>query len=130
MKQIVSALVLVACFAHPSSGIAQDKQGEDGQSLISRGFQMMMEGVFKEAEPALDELQNLADNFEPWMREFAENAGPALRGLMEEIGDLSQYEAPERLPNGDIILRRKTPDMPETPWGDETGTNDQGAIDL
>jgi hypothetical protein len=35
--------------------------------------------------------------------------GPALRDLMDQVGDLSAYHAPEVLPNGDIIIRRKTP---------------------
>ena len=29
--------------------------------------------------------------------------------IMAMIDDLANYHAPERLPNGDIILRRKTP---------------------
>ena len=32
------------------------------------------------------------------------------RGIQHLIGDLNQYHPPEKLPNGDIILRRKTQD--------------------
>ena len=32
---------------------------------------------------------------------------------MAKVGDLSAYHAPEVLPNGDIIIRRKTPQETE-----------------
>ena len=50
-----------------------------------------------------------ADEMEPALRDFAERMGPALADLLEKIDDLSAYHPPEMLPNGDIILRRKTP---------------------
>jgi hypothetical protein len=34
---------------------------------------------------------------------------PALRDLGAMIGDLRNYHPPVKLPNGDIIIRRKTP---------------------
>ena len=37
---------------------------------------------------------------------------PHLAELADMIGDLGNYQAPERLPNGDIILRRKIPQAP------------------
>jgi len=39
--------------------------------------------------------------------------GPALRDLEEKIDDLNAYLPPEVLPNGDIIIRRKVPLLPE-----------------
>ena len=35
--------------------------------------------------------------------------GPALIELMAKIDDITAYYPPEILPNGDIIMRRKTP---------------------
>ena len=114
MRYIAPVLVCAA-LAAPLPILAQgaNEDGQSGGSLIEQGFEMLLEGFFKEAEPALDELQGLAESFEPMIRDFAESAGPALQELVDEIGDLSLYEAPERLPNGDIILRRKTPLKPE-----------------
>lgn len=79
---------------------------EDGLSLIERGAQLLMDGILKEMEPALDELADLG----PTLRDFAEEMGPALAELMAEIKDWSIYHPPEILPNGDIIIRRRTPE--------------------
>jgi hypothetical protein len=43
------------------------------------------------------------------------------------IGDFQNYEAPVKLPNGDILIRRK-PDAPVTPLAPRPGPN--GEIDL
>ena len=77
----------------PGAAWAQDGQ-DDAPGLIERGMRMMMEGLIDEMAPALDQLRNLTDQ-------------------------LDAYEAPEVLPNGDIIIRRKTPlapgDAPDAP---------------
>lgn len=70
---------------------------------------MLLEGLMKEMEPAIEELEGFADQIEPRFREFWGEMGPALRDLMDEIEDWSAYHPPEILPNGDIILRKKTP---------------------
>jgi len=41
--------------------------------------------------------------------------GPAFIALTEKMGDMSHYELPEMLPNGDIILRRKPEATPIDP---------------
>ncbi|MBU2958658.1 hypothetical protein Q4511_01825 [Paracoccus sp. 1_MG-2023] len=38
--------------------------------------------------------------------------GPIVSGLAQQIDDPRNFDAPETLPNGDIILRRK-PDVPK-----------------
>ncbi len=108
MKRFIIPVTLVAALATPS--FAQDE--DDGLSLMERGAQMFMEGILKEMEPAIDDLGGLAEEFGPAVRGFAEQMGPALRDLMEQVEDWSVYDAPEILPNGDIIIRRK-PDAPE-----------------
>lgn len=92
-----------------SPAIAEDPPEETGRSLMQEGARLFWEGIRREMGPALESLQDQAEEMEPAFREFVEEMGPALRELMDKVGDLSAYEAPEILPNGDIILRRKTP---------------------
>lgn len=88
---------------------AQESENGDGLSLMERGAQLFFEGIKREMEPALDDLMGLADEMEPMLREFVQDMGPALAELLAQIEDLSAYHPPEMLPNGDIILRKKTP---------------------
>lgn len=57
--------------------------------------------------PSDEEMQQLGDMAERWMRDFADRMSPMVQQLREMVDDLSAYEAPELLPNGDIIIRRK-----------------------
>ena len=41
--------------------------------------------------------------------------GPALQDLLAKMDDIRNYEPPEMLPNGDIILRRKLAAPPKPP---------------
>ena len=81
-------------------------QDEDGLSLMERGAQLFLEGILREMEPALDEFDGLG----PALRGFAEEMGPAMADILGKVQDWSQYHAPEILDNGDIIIRRKTPE--------------------
>lgn len=82
---------------------------EDGPSLMERGAELFLEGLMREMEPALDELQGFAEGMQPALRQFMDEMGPAFADVLGKVGDLSAYHAPEILPNGDIIMRRKTP---------------------
>ena len=82
---------------------------EEAPSLMERGAQLFIEGFMQEMEPALKDLQGLADEMEPALRQFMTEIGPGFMDLLGEIEDLSAYHAPEILPNGDIIIRKKTP---------------------
>ncbi|SEL77531.1 hypothetical protein SAMN05443999_1081 [Roseovarius azorensis] len=94
---ILTATVLAVLGAEPAA--AQDTSEEDeGRSLIEDGARLLFEG-----------LRDRAGEMEPALRDFVEQMGPALRDLMDKVGDLSAYHPPEVLPNGDIIIRRKTP---------------------
>ena len=46
---------------------------------------------------------------------------PYLADLAEMLGDLSGWHAPELLPNGDILIRRREPQMPEDQLPEEEG---------
>ncbi len=111
-----------------SSGIGTTAfaQEEDSKSLMEQGAELFLEGLRKEMEPALDELLGMAETFGPAMQSFLEEMGPALAELAAEVKDWSAYEAPEILPNGDIIIRKKPPqDAPEEPKAEEE-TPDEG----
>jgi len=45
--------------------------------------------------------------------------GPALADILGQIEDISNYHPPEMLPNGDIIIRKKTPAEMVIPNEDE-----------
>lgn len=77
---------------------------EEGWSLMERGARMLLDGLVTEMEPALDEMGRALSEIEPALRDIQ----PALRDLITLLGDIRYYHAPEKQPNGDIILRRKT----------------------
>ena len=78
---------------------AEEGDMQDGIDLLEEGAKLFLRGLMDEMEPALRQLQ--------------EGMEPALRDLMEKLDDLDAYHLPEVLPNGDIIIRRKTPLEPE-----------------
>ena len=86
---------------------------------MEQGLELFFEGLREEMAPALDDLQQLADDFAPAMEGFLSEMGPALAKIADEVDDWSTYEMPEVLPNGDIIIRKKlTTVEPETPEAD------------
>lgn len=89
---------------------AQEDGEDDGFSLMERGAQMFFEGIMREVEPAMKDLEGLAEQMGPQLQRFVQEMGPAFAELMAQIEDLSAYHPPEMLPNGDIILRKKTPE--------------------
>jgi hypothetical protein len=116
-------------FALAATLIAPAAQAEDapGLSLMERGAQMFLEGILKEMEPAMEDLQGLADDMGPALRQFADEMGPKLSELLGEVEDWSAYMPPEVLPNGDIIIRRK-PEHPMHP--PETPTEPAPQVEL
>ena len=107
-------LILIATLGLSTPALAQEVQEEDGLSLMERGAQMLMEGLMREMEPTLDDLQGLAEEFGPALGEFAAQMGPAMRDLLDQVEDWSVYAPPEMLENGEIIIRRKPPeDLPD-----------------
>ncbi len=71
---------------------------DEGLSLLEQGAQMLLRGMMSEMEPALDD-----------MAKALEEAKPMLDDLLALMGEVQNYHAPEMLPNGDIIIRRKLP---------------------
>lgn len=116
MKKLL--LIGLMTFAAP---VAAEEETQ-GKSLMQQGVEMFLRGLTDEMEPALEDLKALTEEMGPQMLEFFSQMGPAFGELMEDIEDWSAYEAPEVLPNGDIIIRRK-PDAP-------VKENEDGTIDL
>ena len=127
MTRLAASLLALALAASPAAAAADE---EGGTSLMEEGARLFFRGLMEEMEPALRELEGLAEEMEPALRNFATEMGPKLRQLMREVEDWSVYEAPEILPNGDIIIRRK-PDAPEwPPEPDASGPEETGEIEL
>lgn len=89
----------------------------EGMGLVEEGLMLFFRGLVQEMEPALEDmaremepaLKGFAEEMEPAMRRFVEEMGPRLSQLAELMGEMDDYHPPEKLPNGDIILRRKAP---------------------
>lgn len=113
MKRAI--LILSLGLATPASA----EEPGDGLSLMERGAQMLMEGLLQEIEPSLEGLKGLAEDIGPAMEDFMTQMGPALRDLLDRVEDWSMYHPPEMLDNGDIIIRRKTPEELPVPTDPE-----------
>jgi hypothetical protein len=93
MRQSAYAFSVCLCLCLPAAAQEPgDAPGDIGQGfgLLEEGARLMLRGLMAEVGPMLD-------------------------GLEGAFSDLSAYHAPEILPNGDIILRRKLPLVPEEP---------------
>lgn len=125
MRHIIALPLALGLLAGPAAA----EEDAPPPSLMERGAQMFLEGLLDEMAPALDEVATLLQDAGPALQEFVAEMGPKLKAVLDEVEDWSVYEAPEVLPNGDIIIRRKPPAPPEvTP---EEVPNDSGApIDL
>lgn len=98
---------------------AQEAEGDDGFSLMEEGAKLFFRGIMQEMEPTMDELRGFADEMQPALRDFVDEMGPALADILGKVDDLNAYHPPEMLPNGDIILRRKSPkEQTEEPEGE------------
>lgn len=126
MKQrfVIPAFCAFALSALTLSALPVQAEEEDGFSLMEEGAKLFMRGIMQEMEPAIDEMRDLAEEMEPALRQMLAEMGPAFAELLDKVDDITLYHPPELLPNGDIILRRKTEeDIAEQP-------QDDGAIDL
>lgn len=74
---------------------------------------------------------SIEGRIEDLLRDLFNEVEPRLRELRDAIGNLDDYQAPEMLPNGDIIIRRKTPLEPDAPAPEEAPeTGEDEAIDI
>ncbi len=113
MKHIALALALSL-----SAAPAVAQETEEGFDLMEEGAKLLLRGLMTEMEPALKELEDFAEEVGPAMKLLADEMGPALAELMNQIDDIRNYDPPEILPNGDIIIRRRA-EAPEFEPGEE-----------
>jgi hypothetical protein len=79
-----------------------------GVDLMEQGAMLLLRGLMSQVEPQLDEMSKALADIEPMVRQ-----------LMELVSDIHNYHAPEVLPNGDILIRKKTPaELLAEPEGD------------
>lgn len=113
MKHIAYA-ALIALFVTPAA--AQDA-GDDGFDLMEEGAKLLLRGLMTEMEPVLEDMEDFASEIGPAMKMLADEMGPALAEVLNAIDDIRNYDAPQIMPNGDIIIRRRTDapafDLPE-----------------
>lgn len=114
MKQVFLALALFLCgpvtaqtTADPS--VPAEEVGK-GFSLMEEGAKLLFKGLMSEMEPALDEMGQALSGLEPALKDLQ----PKMLELLAIVDDLTNYQPPERLENGDILIRRK-PGAPAAP---------------
>ena len=110
----VATLTFALTLSATSQDVAQEQPEQAERSLMQRGVEMFFEGLLNEVQPLKEDLNQLSDALEPSLLALIEEFGPALRDLADKIDDATRYEAPEVLPNGDIIIRRKDDAAPNT----------------
>jgi hypothetical protein len=77
---------------------------DEGFSLLEEGVKLIFRGILNDMEPTLNQMSEALDEVEPALRSLS----PKLREFMALVGDLENYHAPEKLENGDILIRRKS----------------------
>lgn len=104
-KYNIIAPLLALTLALPAG--AQDMQ-DDGPSLLERGLQGLMQDFIEDVGPDLNRLgQNMANTLD--------RMAPVMDDLSVLVDDLENYQMPERLENGDIIIRRQADAPPPPP---------------
>ncbi len=97
MPFVRACLLAVLIAAAPAAGAQERPDSDDrgdlaeGADLLEQGARLLLRGLMQELAPALREMES------------------GLRDLEALMGDLSLYHAPEILPNGDILIRRRMP---------------------
>ncbi len=96
MKPVLP-LILSAALALPAAAQEAEEPGiRDGLGMLSEGSRLILEGLMDEMRPFVEDQMI-----------------PLLQDLSGRIDDMSAYHAPEILPNGDILIRRRVDPAPE-----------------
>lgn len=116
MKPAAAVLALSLLLAPPvraedaaPAPAPEDEDEDEGFSLMEEGAKLLLRGLITEMEPAFQEMDKALTEMKPMMQEL----GPRLQELITLIGDIENYNPPEVLPNGDILIRRKVPLVPQ-----------------
>lgn len=95
----------------PAPSPEGEAETEDGLSLIERGMGLLFRQFREEAAPQMELLGRD-------MAGALERMAPALQELAALVDDIRNYEPPERLANGDILIRRRAEAPPPPPLGE------------
>ncbi len=71
--------------------------------------------------PNEEELRALGDLAQRMMRDLVGKMEPMVERLQALVDDIDAYQAPEMLPNGDIIIRRRPEAGPVAPKAGDEG---------
>ena len=119
-QTLLAGILASALLAAPA--VAQDEAPdlpeEETPGLMQRGAEMFLRGLMNEMGPSLREMESALKDVQP-----------EIRKLLALVDDLRNYQAPERLPNGDILIRRK-PDAPPLVAPDGPTPPKEGEVDL
>ncbi|WP_410217878.1 AAA+ family ATPase [Paracoccus sp. (in: a-proteobacteria)] len=114
--RLLSLALFVVLLPAPVLSQATDDT-KQGLGLVQRGIGMLFRQFQDSAGPDVEGLtRDLSDRLQ--------QMAPALENLATIVDDIRNYEAPERLENGDILIRRRDEAPPPPPLGDEPAAPD------
>ncbi|SNR26828.1 AAA+ family ATPase [Paracoccus sediminis] len=111
-------LLILTLLATPLPAAAQNDT-QDGLGLVERGLGIIAQNLWSELGP---DLERLGQDMGVTLTELA----PMLKDLAVLVDDLGNYQTPERLANGDVLIRRR-PDAPPPPPIGESLPGDKAA---
>ena len=85
-----------------------DSEMDQGMSLLQQGAELFLRGLMTEVQPQMQDMQKGLDDLGAKMGSALDQAQPWISALSSMVDDFGYYDPPERLPNGDIIIRRKS----------------------
>lgn len=104
------ALALALAVATPAGAQDTDVPGTPGGD-VAEGFDLLGEGTRLILEGLIDQMRPMLEEARPY---FEDEVMPFLNRMGELMDEIGNYALPERLPNGDILIRR-LPDAPPAP---------------
>lgn len=111
MRRLILALpVALMPLALPAQE-APPSEMDEGMSLLQQGAELFLRGLMTEVQPQMQDMQKGLDDLGAKMGSALDQAQPWISALSSMVDDFGYYDPPERLPNGDILIRRK-PDAP------------------
>ena len=97
---IAPTLALSLALSQPAAAQEAPPAPAAEQGLIDWAMSWIFGSVEQELAPALDDMRALAESVGPAI-------APAMERMMTLIDDMTNYEMPVMLENGDILIRRK-----------------------
>ncbi|MBV0892344.1 hypothetical protein KTN05_10825 [Paracoccus sp. Z118] len=108
---LIAAVILLSTPAMAQTTPFEMPQAEPAPEAPEAGeddsITSLFENFFREAAPHIEGLFGALEG-------TAQELAPALSEVGDLIDDIGNYQRPERLPNGDIVIRRR-PDAPPPP---------------